>query len=171
MIMGAGIHVVDTAHFLLGLSRPAAAAATIGICCCEGGCDMPDVINGAIETPYRITLTFQAECLSAPGVRTAAGVELRGTGGVLTVHRYQTRDSLVYEPNARFSQAPPARSDGVGPVALPMLENWIDCIRTRRKTVANEEAAYWSTVACFMMNRAWLARSRVEWRPEWDLPA
>jgi predicted dehydrogenase len=171
MIMGIGIHVVDTAHFLLGLSRPLAATATGGIYHYEDGRDTPDVITGAIEYPEKIALTFEAECLSAPGVRTAAGLELRGTGGVLTVHRYQTRDSLVYEPNARFSQAPPARFDGVGPVALPMLENWIDCIRTRRQTVANEEAAYWSTLACFMMNRAWLTRTRVEWRPEWDLPA
>lgn len=171
MIMGIGIHVVDTAHFLLGLSRPLAATATGGICHYNDGRDTPDVITGAMEYPDRITVTFEAECLSAPGVKTAAGVELRGTGGVLTVHRYQTKDSLVYEPNARFSQAPAARFDGVGPVALPMLENWIDCIRTRKKTIANEEAAYWSTVACFMMNRAWLTRSRVEWRREWDLPA
>ena len=50
-----------------------------------------------------------------------------------------------------------------------MLENWVECIRSRQKTIANEEVAYWSTVACFMMNRAWLTRSRVEWRREWDL--
>lgn len=171
MIMGIGIHVVDTAHFLLGLSRPLAATATGGIYYYNDGRDTPDVITGAIEYPEKVTVTFEAECLSAPGVKTAAGVELRGTGGVLAAHRYLTKDSLIYEPNSRFSQAPPARFDGVGPTALPMLENWIDCIRTRRKTIANEEAAYWSTVACFMMNRAWLTRSRVEWRGEWDLPA
>jgi len=96
---------------------------------------------------------------------------LRATGGVLAVHRYLAKDSLIFEPNPRFSHAPAARFDGVGPTALPMLENWIACIRSRRKTLANEEAACWSTVACFMMNRAWLARSRVDWRPGWDLPA
>ena len=171
MIMGIGIHVVDTTHFLLGLSRPLAATATGGIYYYNDGRDTPDVITGAIEYPEKITVTFEAECLTAPGIKTAAGVELRGTGGVLAVHRYLTKDSLIYEPNSRFSQAPAARADGVGPTALPMLENWIACIRSRQKTIANEEAAYWSTLACFMMNRAWLTRSRVEWRPEWDLPA
>jgi len=72
MIMGIGIHVVDAAHFLLGLSRLLAATATGGIDYFNDGRDTPDVITGAIEYPEKITVTFEAECLSAPGVKTAA---------------------------------------------------------------------------------------------------
>jgi hypothetical protein len=51
------------------------------------------------------------------------------------------------------------------------LRNWLDCIRTRQTPVSNAEVAYYSTMACFMANRAYNTRTRVEWDRGWDLPA
>jgi hypothetical protein len=33
----------------------------------------------------------------------------------------------------------------------------------------NEEEAYYSTLACFMANRAFQTRSRVVWDPKWEV--
>lgn len=170
MIMGIGIHVIDSAHHLLGLKQPKAAVACGGIYHYNDGRDSPDVITCAIDYPEQVTVTFEAECLTAPGLRSSAGVQLRGTGGALTVLRYETKDAWVYEPNKKFSEAPAAKGDGETPTALPMLQNWIECIRTRKKTIANEEVAYYSTVACYMVNRAYLTQSRVVWDRSWNLP-
>jgi hypothetical protein len=49
------------------------------------------------------------------------------------------------------------------------LKDWLECLRTRRKTICNEEEAYYSTVACFMANRAFQTRSRVVWDPKWEV--
>lgn len=171
MIMGIGIHVVDTAHYMLGLSQPKAAAAGGGIYFYEDGRDTPDTVALIIDYPEKVTVTFAAEVLTAPGVKTSAGVELRGTGGKLYVERYTIKDALEYTPNAQFSQAPAARSDGSAPTAEPMLRNWIECIQSRRKTIANEVEAYYSCVACFMGNQAFRTQSRVTWDSRWDLPA
>lgn len=170
MIMGIGIHVIDSAHHLLGLERPKAVAAGGGIYYYNDGRDSPDVVTCSIDYPQNVTVTFEAECLSAPGVKSSAGVQLRGTGGVLTVLRYQPKDAWVYEPNDKFSKALAAKGDGAAPDAAPMLRNWIECIRTRNKTIANEEVAYYSTMACFMVSQAFLTQTRVVWDNGWNLP-
>jgi predicted dehydrogenase len=170
MIMGIGIHVIDSAHHLLGLKQPLAAVAGGGIYHYNDGRDSPDVVTCSIDYPERTTVTFEAECLSAPGCKSNAGVTLRGTGGILTVLRYESKDAWAYEPNAKFSKTPAMKGDGAMPSATPMLRNWIECIRSRGKTIANEEVAYYSTVACFMVNEAFRTRSRVAWDARWSLP-
>lgn len=171
MIMGIGIHVIDTAHFLLKLGKPKAATAGGGIYFYDDGRDTPDTVALIIDYPDKLTVTFMAEVLTAPGVKTSAGVELRGTGGKLYVERYTIPDALEYTPNDRFSKAPAAKSDGSAASAEPMLRNWIECIKSRKKTIANEEEAYYSTMACFMGAQAYRTRSRVVWDDKWNLPA
>ncbi|MEK7406903.1 MAG: Gfo/Idh/MocA family oxidoreductase [Acidobacteriota bacterium] len=170
MIMGIAVHVIDTAHFVLGLKRPKAASAGGGVYFYNDGRDTPDTVALVLDYPENVTLTFVAEALTAPGVRTSAGIELRGTGGKLYVERYTVKEALEYTPNGKFSKAPAARSDGSEPSAASMLKNWLECIRTRQKPIANEEEAYWSTMACFMCNHAFRTASRVTWDNKWNLP-
>ncbi|MCX6624920.1 MAG: hypothetical protein NTY38_28440, partial [Acidobacteria bacterium] len=52
-----------------------------------------------------------------------------------------------------------------------ILPNWLECMRTRKKTVANAEEGHYSAVACFMANKAFNTKSRVVWDQAWELPA
>jgi predicted dehydrogenase len=169
MIMGIGIHVIDTAHFILGLGKPKAVSAGGGTYFYNDGRDTPDTVVLVLDYPENVTLTFVAECLTAPGVRTSAGVELRGTGGKLYVERYTKTDSLEYWPNSKFSAAPAEKGEGSAATAEPMLRDWVACMKSRGRCIANEETAYWSTMACFMGNRAYNTRSRVVWDEKWEL--
>jgi predicted dehydrogenase len=170
MIMGIGIHVIDTAHFILGLKKPKAVSAGGGIYFYNDGRDTPDTVALLLDYPENVTVTFEAEALTAPGLKTSAGVELRGTGGRLYVERYVAKECLEYTPNAKYSKAPAAKGDGTEPSAAPMIADWLDCIRSRARTIANEEVAYYSTMACFMGNHAFRTGTRVLWDKRWDLP-
>ena len=114
-------------------------------------------------------MTFEAECLTAPGVQTTAGVELRGSGGKLWAERYVEDMGYEYTPNQKYSRI--MASKGAGTQASPegILRNWLECIRTRQRPIANEVEAYYSTVACHMANVAYQTQSRVVWDPAWDL--
>jgi hypothetical protein len=136
----------------------------------KDGRDTPDVVTCIFDYPGDVTVTFEAECLTAPGVKTSAGVELRGTGGTLWAERYVQKVGYRYTPNDKFSQAPAYEGPGTGASAENTLRNWLECIRTRRQPVANAEEAYYSTVASFMANRAYRTQSRVVWDSKWDLP-
>ncbi len=171
MIMGIGIHVLDSAHHWLSLRKPAAAVCGGGTYFFKDGRDTPDVVSFILDYPEQVTVTFTAECLTAPGVRTSAGVELRGTGGTLWAERYVKDTGYVYTPNTNVSKEPSATAGGTGASADNILKNWLECMRSRRKTVANEEEGYYSAVACFMANQAFLKKTRILWDRAWDLPA
>jgi predicted dehydrogenase len=169
MIMGIGIHVIDSAHHWLSLKKPAAAMSAGGTYFYKDGRDTPDTVVCILDYPEQVTVTFTAECLTAPGVRTSAGVELRGTGGALLGERYAPNAGYTYTPNDRFSKEYARSVTMPAANAENILKNWLECIRDRKKTVANEEEGYYSAVACFMANRAFQTKARVTWEPAWDL--
>jgi predicted dehydrogenase len=173
MIMGIAIHVVDSAHHWLGLAKPLSCVAGGGTYFYEDGRDTPDVVTFILDYPGKVTVTFTAECLTAPGVRTSAGVELRATGGTLTAERYVQGEETAwaYSPNSKFSKAPAAKGPGTPASAEVILRNWVDCIRSRQTPVCNVEVAYYSTMACAMALEAFRTKERVRWNPAWDLPA
>lgn len=171
-IMGIGIHVVDDAHSVLNLTKPKAAMTSGGIYVYKDR-DTPDALCAVLDYGH-LTLTFESECLTCPGVRESGGLHLRGTGGTLTVQRYITSPNDVayeYVPNTGISKTPAAKGPGTEQSPENNLRNWLDCIRTRQTPVSNAEVAYYSTMACFMANRAYNTRTRVEWDRGWDLPA
>jgi predicted dehydrogenase len=170
MIMGIAIHVLDNARHWLGIKHPSAAVAGGGICNYDDGRDTPDVVSFILDYPEKITLTFHGECLTAPGVKTSAGVELRGTGGTLSADRYNPFSGYEYVPNTKFSKAAPAKVPMPATNAERILPDWLECIRTRKRTVANEDEGYYSSVACFMANKAFNTKTRVMWDSHWDLP-
>jgi predicted dehydrogenase len=169
MIMGIGIHVIDSAHHILSLKKPVSAFCGGGIHYYNDGRDTPDTVAMVLEYPEKLTMTFVAECLSAPGVRTSAGVELRGVGGVASANRYVLDPAWNYTPNSRFTEEPLAQGGGSPASAAGVLRNWIDSIKSRRKPVANEETAYYSTMACFMGLRSFATGQKVVWDPAWDI--
>jgi predicted dehydrogenase len=170
MFMGIGIHVIDSAHHWLGLHGPKAAMAGGGIYYYQDR-DTPDVATCILDYPEKVTVTFTAECLSAPGVRTSAGVEARGTGGTLWAERYVQDIGFQYVPNNRFSKEPAAKGPGTGASAENILRNWLECMKTRQKPVADEEEGHYSSAACYMANLAYRTQARVVWNPDWDLPS
>jgi predicted dehydrogenase len=171
MIMGIGIHVLDSAHHWLSLKKPSAAVAMGGTYFYKDGRDTPDTLTFMLEYPEDVLLTFTAECLTAPGVKTSAGVELRGSGGSLWGERYVQDIGYTYTPNRKYSKEPAASVPAKSANAETILRDWLERMRDRKKTVANEEEGYYSSIACFMANQAFRTKSRVVWDKTWDLPA
>jgi predicted dehydrogenase len=171
-IMGIGIHVIDDVHSILGLTKPKAAMTSGGIYAFKDR-DTPDALCAVLDYGH-LTLTFESECLTCPGVQESGGAHLRGTGGTLTVQRYlASLNDTAYEyvPNKGVSKTPAVKGLGTQQSPDNNLRNWLECMRSRQTPVSNVEVAYYSTMACFMANRAYNTKSRVEWDPAWDLPA
>jgi predicted dehydrogenase len=169
MIMGIAIHVLDSVHHWLNLKNPRAVSAGGGNYFYKNDRDTPDVITIILDYPQEVTATFEAECLTAPGVKTSAGVMLRGTGGTLWAERYVQEVGYEYVPNAKFSKEPAFKGPGTGAAATNILKNWLECLKSRQTPVANVEAAYYSSTACYMALQAFRTQSRVPWRREWDI--
>ena len=72
-------------------------------------------------------------------------------------------------PNSQFGKEPAFRGPGTQASAQNVLRNWLECIATRKRPVANEEEGYYSSIACYMANRAFQTKSRVTWDSRWDI--
>lgn len=171
MIMGIGIHVLDSARHLLNLPNPASAVASGGIFHYDDGRDTPDVVTLALEFPGKADVTFEAEVLTAPGGKTSAGVDIRGMGGSLKVERYLADSGYVYTPNAKFSKLPAASAPGAGASASYLLMDWLESMRTRKTTACTVEDGYYSAMACHLGMLGYEKKERVSWNPKWNLPA
>ncbi len=169
MVMGIGIHVIDTAHYWLALHQPESAIAAGGTYFFKDGRDTPDVVNCVLQYPQEVNVTFSAECLTANGVNTSAGVELRGTGGVLRGERYAPDAGYRFTPHKKRTTEPAADVRGPATNAEFILKNWVECIRDRRRTAANEVEGHYSAAACYMANQALRTRSRVVWDKAWNV--
>jgi predicted dehydrogenase len=106
MIMGIVIHVLDAAHHWLGLQKPSSMMCGGGNYFYKNDRDTPDVVSLIAEYPQEVCLTCDAECLTAPGVASSAGVELRGTGGVLHGERYLPDPHYRFTPNTKYCKQP-----------------------------------------------------------------
>lgn len=168
MIMGIGIHVIDSAHQFAGLHQPKAAVAGGGIYHFADR-DTPDVINLILEYPQGLNVTFEAEIMTCGMPSSSAGIELRGTGGVLRVERYTREFGWGYTPNPQNSKEPASQGPGDPSSAEWLVRNWLDCVRTRERPVANEEEGYYSAMACYLGLEAYRQQRRLEWNRKWDV--
>jgi len=170
MIMGIGIHVIDSAHQFLELRKPRAVVAGGGIYHFPDR-DTPDVVNLILEYPEGLNVTFEAEILTCGMPSSSAGIELRGRGGVLRVHRYTRELGWEFIPNPQVSSEPAAKGPGDPPSAEHLLRNWLECLRSRARPVASEIEGYYSSVACYMGLEAYRQKKRIEWDRRWDIEA
>ncbi len=168
MIMGIGIHVIDSAHQFLKLHKPSAVVAGGGIYHFPDR-DTPDVINLILEYPEKLNVTFEAEILTTGFPSSSAGIELRGRGGILRVQRYTRELGYSFTPNPKTRDLPYDQAPGDPPNAIHLLKNWLECIRSRQTPVANEVEGHYSAVACYMGMQAYLQKKRIEWNRDWEV--
>jgi predicted dehydrogenase len=168
MIMGIGIHVIDSARQFAGLGHPSAVAAGGGIYHFPDR-DTPDVINLILEYPEGVNVTFEAEILTCGMPNSSAGIQLHGRGGILRVQRYTRDFGYGFTPNPKAAKAPAAKAPGDPPSAKWLVRNWLDCIRSRNKPVADEEQGHYSAAACYMGIESYTRKRRIEWNRKWEI--
>jgi predicted dehydrogenase len=159
---GLFVHWVDVAHWFLNLKQPSAAVALGGIYQYNDGRDTPDNINGVVEYPQKVTVTFEATISDMIGAQSSDIVFL-GTGGRLTIRR------------ARYYFQPAKQNQHIGEITVPggpepaHMANWLDCIRARKQPNAGVVSGHYSAMSCHMMNMAYREKSCIRWRQEWDV--
>ncbi len=159
---GLFVHWVDVAHWYLNLRRAKAAVALGGIYRYDDGRDTPDNINGIVEYPENLTVSFEAT-LTDMIPKESADIVFLGSGGRLSIKRGGYR-FLPSKENARLGEI-----TSPGSPEEAHMANWLDCVRSRRQPNADVVSGHYSAMACHMLNLAYRERSRVEWRAEWDV--
>lgn len=160
MTGGLFVHMVDVVHWFLDLEKPVSAVALGGIYQYDDGRDTPDNINMVVKYPKGVNVTFEATItdMASPEV---ADIEFMGTGGRLSIFRegYRFLPSAEEEITRRVPYAG----------AREHLENWLDCLRSRKQPNADASAGHYSSMACHLGNLAYRENRLVQWRREWEV--
>lgn len=158
---GLFVHMVDVVHCFLNLTRPVAAVAGGGIYLYDDGRDTPDNVNFIVEYPEKLNVTFEATITDMIN-KGGEDIVFMGTGGRLNIFRY----GYKFTPSKQH----PELTEVTVPGAKDMhMENWLDCVRSRRQPNADVVAGHYSAMSCHLGNIAYKQQCRTTWQKEWDV--
>jgi predicted dehydrogenase len=157
-------HWIDVVHWYMGVDAPLSAittAASYNLKIWEA----PDTVNTALEFPKDFMAAYLGTYVSRVD---DGGLEFRGDKATLKIDRARLavyRDEAQYVPG---SHAPEpeifVRSSGDGSVAH--LQNWLDCIRSRRTPNADIRVAHAAARTAHIANASLRAKGKVRWNAQ-----
>ena len=167
-----GAHMIDIANWAMGIKAPS-SAVSVG-----GKFGYPD---DAMETPDTQLVLWQFPEFSmiwehsigvgrGPEAR-EHGVQFHGTDGVLVIDRagwevYPETDRIDKTVREFRSASLPRQSAGRENYHLLHVQNFIDCMRSRKRPNSDIEIGHNSMIACHLGNFAFRLGRRVDWDVE-----
>jgi predicted dehydrogenase len=170
MITGWGAHHIDSAHWAMDAEHTG-----------------PVEISGWAEFPksglWDVHGRFRTEAVYADGVRMIVsgdfpnGIRFEGSEGWIFVSRGNEQvtgsdpGAKLRDPQALAASDPRILDSAIGPDGVRLYEssdhhgNWLECIRTRRPTIAPVEVAHRSCSACLLHHIAMRAKRALRWDP------
>ncbi|HEV8146742.1 MAG TPA: Gfo/Idh/MocA family oxidoreductase [Bryobacteraceae bacterium] len=149
-------HWIDVVHMFMEQDDPIAASAAGGVYHYKDGRTAPDTINVLLEYPQEWTATFEATL--APGV-TGAAIEMCGTLGRLFI----TRNEFTFTPAGRNAQPVVVKAERE--LTIDHVENFLDCVRTRKRPNGDVYIGHRSAQASHLGNIAYLQKRRLRFDP------
>ncbi len=150
-------HWIDAVHMFMDQDNPIAAVAAGGVYHYKDGRTAPDTINCLLEYPDEWVATFEATL--APGKR-GAGIEVVGTEGRLVI----TRQQYEYYTNER--DAEPTVVPFQGNMTQDHVDNFIDCVKSRKRPNGDVWIGHRSAQASHLGNIAYVQKRRLRFNPD-----
>lgn len=178
-----GVHLLDIPRWYLNVAGPIRVVALGGKYVFNDDRVTPDTFKILYEINDPKKSVWELEHRSAgvsPSFNRAldnrgreSGIIFFGSDATLGINRagYEVRpdpdkeDKVLKEPltvngeNIPFSQDQKTMSDS------PHIQNFLDCIRTRQRPIADIEDGHRSTVMCLLGNAALRTRLSIDWNP------
>ncbi|HXW06485.1 MAG TPA: Gfo/Idh/MocA family oxidoreductase [Vicinamibacterales bacterium] len=149
-------HWIDVVHMFMGQDIPIAAAASGGVYNYKDGRTAPDTIHVLLEYPKEFTATFEATLV--PSI-TGAAIEFCGTEGRLVISRARYE---VFQPN---NGTPIASVQATGHMDRDHMQNFLECMRSRRLPNGDVLIGHRSAQASHLGNIAYLEKRRIAFDP------
>jgi predicted dehydrogenase len=157
-------HWIDVVHWYMDVEAPLSVAATghnYNIKLWEA----PDTVTAALEFPKNFMAAYLGTYVSRVD---DGGLEFRGDKGTLKIDRARLavyRDDAAWAPGTLTPEPDIyVRSSGDG--TLTHLQNWLECIRTRKTPNAHIRVAHQAARTAHIANAALRAGNKVRWDPK-----
>jgi len=187
MLTDYGTHRFDSLHQVMGVDAPRSVTASGGRYALDDGGQTPDVVQVTYEYPGFI-LSYEACTLNAHGTggRTPGrsyyqaraqhdrphGEAFYGTNGTLLSDRLGFEVHPELKPAQEHAGKDPAASPGLRMAPLEasgrdatdlLAEDFIECVRSRKRPVADVEIAHRATIVGHLGNIAYRTGRKIRW--------
>lgn len=161
------VHWVDVAHWVLDLDHPLKAVSLGEFVNAKGVWETPDTVQTILSYPNNVQMHFEGTFSNA---RSAARIEFLGTDA--TIYADRGRFELIPEKNKKveplqevLGSGPPGadfydKPDG----ELLHLQNWLDCVKSRKAPTAPAEAGVSGASAAHLANQALRTGQTAVWK-------
>ena len=151
------VHWIDVAHWLVGTDKPETAVSVGTHLSAAGVWETPDTVQTLLTYPGGVQMHFEGTFANA---RRGAHLAVMGTDASL----YLDRGRLEVTPERGKKAAAVSDIVGTGPPGADFydkpdgerlhLQNWIDCVRSRREPTAPVSAGLAAAAAAHLANKA-----------------
>jgi predicted dehydrogenase len=181
-----GAHEIDIVHWFMNVNGPTAVSSSGGRFALKDNGETPDVQDALFEYPG-FTTAYSVREVSA-GRRANAGLEFCGTKGSLAISRsgFEVFPDMKSSPSNAipvFKGHPaggPVREDvkpepWIKEVKEPgssdeqfdlHVRNFIDCVKSRQRPIADIEGGHRTTTACHLANLSLRTGRKLRWDVE-----
>jgi predicted dehydrogenase len=163
-------HLIDIVHWGLGVDAPRTVVASGGQLITSGVFETPDTIEATYEYPGTAVnengflVKFYNRGGRGPDNH-QYGMEFYGTEGTLFVNRegYTIWPmDLVHDGWEDFGSTAVTTGDGT-PQHQPHVENFLECVRSRKKPNSDIETTHRATSACIVGNISYKLGRKLHW--------
>jgi predicted dehydrogenase len=163
-----GPHLIDVIHWVMGVDAPSSVTSVGGKYVFEDCRETPDTVDVLFEYPAspvtgnRFTVRFSYRNANARGPDGRnSGVQFYGTTGTLLIDL--TGSTLWREKGKEVITDSATSPNDPASLYLPHMLNFLECVRSRRKTNADIETLHRSTSAPIIGNIAYRLGRKLRW--------
>jgi predicted dehydrogenase len=166
------VHQISWIMSALELPLPTAVNMSGGVFSEKDGRQVPDTIVVTLEFPVDTVVTWQSTFSNS---HYGLGERILGSDG--TIEHIAGASDMVRDSGRESLNYYPEKVNRPGGAAIPdatpnqsHMQNWLDCIRSRKTPNAPPETGYRSAVACHMANISYRQKQRVTFDEAKTLP-
>lgn len=149
-------HWIDAVHMFMDQDNPTSAVAIGGIYAYPDGRTAPDTINVLLQYPDQWTATFEATL--APGIK-GEGIEMCGTEGKLWIDR----SKFIFTSAEKHAE--PVQVNAKREIAIDHVENFLECLQTRKRPNGDVYVGHRSAQASHLGNLAYEQKRELHFDP------
>ncbi len=160
-----GTHLIDIVQWAMEVDGPTAVAACGGKFFLQDNRETPDTLEVTYEYPGFVMVYSSRECNARPleGSKDY-GIEFHGTLGTLLLDRagFDVFPEMRREGDELIPRTSAMRS-GSSDQNLPHVRNFLDCVKSRQRSISDVEIGHRSTTAPHLGNIAFRTGQKVYW--------
>ena len=165
-----GVHYCDGIRWVLNEQAPISISAHGGRFAVDDDRTVPDTMEVIFELPSGVLLVFGQYEGSGLSPLEYGEIEFRGTLGNLYTggrgYKVVPSPGGQFQPRESRTKAEETEvSEGGNSLTVQHIRNFLDCVKSRRRTHCDMETGHRSTTFALLANIALATKSRIDWDP------